>query len=76
MNATFIVIVCWECQKVGAYTKRRLINRFGPEAPLPDVIRKISSDGCPSDQGNPHYMLNRCQAKCFLARPPKRKVLR
>ena len=36
---------CWKCNRIGRYYREGLIDRFGPDATLPDVLRLIAK--CP-----------------------------
>jgi len=39
-----IEIVCDACERRGFYAKARLVERYGAEAGLPDLLSKLTSD--------------------------------
>ena len=47
-----VKIVCdrEDCDRAGQYPKRVLVDRYGPNIRLPDLLRKIAAD-CPKSGG-------------------------
>ncbi len=44
--AAMVRLKCWKCDRSGQYRKATLIQRYGADAPLPDLLHKIASE-CP-----------------------------
>ena len=39
-------IACTQCDRAGRYPVATLLKRFGPEIPIPDLLR-VLAQGCP-----------------------------
>lgn len=51
-------IACARCSRAGQYRRATLLERFGPEAPMPDVLGQLaacSRRGDASDPCGAHY---------------------
>ena len=44
--AALVRLKCWKCDRSGQYRKAALIEKFGTDIPLPDLLHKIAAD-CP-----------------------------
>lgn len=60
-------IQCEPCGRRGDYSTARLVDRFGPEIRLPDLLSALSAD-CPERQ--------KFQARCFAVYAEESRVER
>jgi hypothetical protein len=44
--AVMVRLKCWKCGRSGQYLKATLIDKYGADARLPDLLHKIASE-CP-----------------------------
>ncbi len=44
--AAMVRLKCWKCGRSGQYRKGTLIEKYGADARLPDLLHKIASE-CP-----------------------------
>jgi hypothetical protein len=47
-----VTIVCERCDRRGRYHRHKLIQRFGPDAALPDILRELADCTKASGHGN------------------------
>jgi len=53
-----ITVTCDQCRREGRYRRETLLDRFGPEMPMPDVLNAITKD-CGR---NAPLLADRCKA--------------
>ncbi len=63
-------IGCEACVRGGAYRLARLAHKFGPEIPLPELLKRLTAD-CPL-QNPRHPYQGRCRARFIDLEPPMR----
>ena len=53
-----ITVLCGECSREGRYKRTTLLDRFGPDKPMPDILNAITA-GCGKNEA---LSTDRCKA--------------
>ncbi len=53
-----ITVRCEQCGREGRYRRNSLLDRFGPDKPMPDILNAITEDCA----GNAPLSTDRCKA--------------
>ncbi len=58
--AAMVRLKCWKCERSGQYRKVALIEKYGADVPLPDLLHRIGAtcpkmDALGNDQCGAHY---------------------
>ena len=53
-----ITVLCSECSREGRYKRTTLLDRFGPDKPMPDILNAITA-GCGKNEA---LSTDRCKA--------------
>ena len=61
-----VVIVCWECRKIGVYRLRRFRALVGPQTLAPDAVRLIARRSCVRALDQSPLLSQRCRASYYL----------
>lgn len=57
-----VVVVCWECQRIGVYSREKFVELVGPDTVMPDALRVLASRTCEKARLPLGSMDDRCKA--------------